>query len=257
MFNEKEAQRKVKRLEKELLTMLLLRVPEFSTDKVSDRIKLNERNMRLTDLNSLFKEFNEDFQAAFLISVLKDIKGFKSDLDAYYKSLGFKKFPEAHKNVDVFNKSVENYVNQFALTEAVKLDLQGFLATGISSNITQAALARGVRNELRNKLQNYYNQFLWEEVVQIERIQNNFYAAELELNWFIYEGGLIETSRQFCIKRNGRLFNRADAKTWRFDPTLPQPETSDTYKPLVELGRWNCRHSLRWITDEQAEKLNK
>jgi len=251
MINEKQARKEVKRLEKELIAMILVMIPEFSTDGM--RLKLDAKNMQLADLNQLFKKFNRDFQASFLVSIFNQIKGFKKILDNYYRSLGFKTFTVSHKKIGIFNKSIFNYMNKFALSEQVRMEIQGYLISGIASNITPQALSKGVKNAV--KLQKYYNQYMWEEIAQMERIQNNFYAEELELNWFIYEGGLIETSRQFCIKRDGKLFNRSDASKWRFDPTLPQPETADTYQPLVELGRWNCRHSLRWITDEQAKEI--
>jgi len=247
----KEDKKGVKDLEKELTALILLLIPEFTTEDGS--LKLNDKNMRLANLTSVFKEFNKEFQGAFLASIFAQIQGLKKDFDTYYKGLGFSKFTQSHKNMDIFNESVLSYFNRFALAESLRLELQGFITSGVSSNITPELLAKGVKKELKGKLEKYYEKMMWEEIIQIERIQNNFYAKELGLNWFIYEGGLIETSRKFCTKRDGKLFHRDDAKKWRFDPTLPDPATADIYKPLIELGRWNCRHTLKWITDEQAD----
>lgn len=257
MINEKEAKRKVKLLEKELTILVLLLVSKFESDKKSRSLLLNSKNVGLSALAPLFKDFNKKFQADFLKSIFIETLGFKADFDKYYKSLGFKKFTKTHKDIVNINKALRPYFTDFAGLEILRLDLQGTIVSGLASNITPNALSKTVKKELSGKLQRYYQEHLWDELAQVERIENNFYAKELKLDWFIYEGGLIETSRDFCIKRNGKLFNRTDAKTWRFDPTLPQPETADVYKPLVELGRFNCRHSLKWITDEMAKEVKR
>lgn len=257
MINEKEAKRKVKLLERELTILVLLLVSKFESNKKTRALLLNDKNIRLSALAPLFKDFNKKFQADFLKSIFIETIGFKTDFDKYYKGLGFKKFTKAHKDIVNINKALRPYFTDFAGLGTVRLDLQGTIVSGLASNITPSALSNAIKKELSGKLQKYYQEHLWNELAQVERIENNFYAKELKLDWFVYEGGLIETSRDFCIKRNGKLFNRKDAKTWRFDPTLPQPETADAYQPLVELGRFNCRHSLRWITDETAKEMKR
>lgn len=253
MLDEKKAQGEVKSLEKELIAMLLILVATMDVE--GRRVVLNTRNLRIANLTQLFGRFNKESQVPFLKKTFTNLTKTKGELDDYYKALGLSGFTQSHRQIDLLNKSMSKYMGEFAVSSAVKLDIQGILTGGIASNITQSALAKSIKKEVRGKLQKYYQQFMWDEIVQMERVENNFYAKELELNWFIYKGGLIETSRPFCIKRDGKLFNRSDAKKWRFDPTLPQPETSDTYQPLVELGRWNCRHWLNWITDEQANNV--
>ena len=48
---------------------------------------------------------------------------------------------------------------------------------------------------------------------------------------------------------------------WKNDPTLPR-KTSERdsgtlvgYDPLVDMGRWNCRHRTRFISRELAQEL--
>jgi hypothetical protein len=71
-------------------------------------------------------------------------------------------------------------------------------------------------------------------------------AEEVGADYFLYIGGLIETSRPFCIERDGKVFTADEIATWDNGQGLP----ADIY-----LGGYNCRHSLRPISKELAEDL--
>ena len=63
--------------------------------------------------------------------------------------------------------------------------------------------------------------------------------------------GLIVTE-----KRAGKVFSTEETKTWKNDPDLVEPKTKDTYSPLIERGRYNCRHWIDYISQETADYLN-
>ena len=96
---------------------------------------------------------------------------------------------------------------------------------------------------------------------QTDRAINKEYADRLVLDTFIYAGGLIETSREFCKKRNNQVFTEEEAAKWKDDPTLPRTKKEKDsgvlagYDPLIDIGRWNCRHRLRYISKELAKEL--
>lgn len=109
-------------------------------------------------------------------------------------------------------------------------------------------------------LTKYYKQYAYDTYQQFDRISNHEFAKELDLQCFIYEGGLIETSRKFCIKHNGKVFTVEEAENWKSDPDLPRTkEERETgvlmYNPTEDLGRFNCRHMTRYISNELAVML--
>ncbi len=73
-------------------------------------------------------------------------------------------------------------------------------------------------------------------------------ASDLNLKYFIYEGGLIQTSRPFCVARAGKIFTVEQLKSWDNGQKLPV---------IPYLGGWNCRHHINWISDELAQELSK
>lgn len=71
-------------------------------------------------------------------------------------------------------------------------------------------------------------------------------AEEVGADYFLYIGGLIETSREFCRERDGKVFTAEEIAGWDNGQGLP----ADIY-----LGGYNCRHSLRPISKELAKDL--
>jgi hypothetical protein len=71
-------------------------------------------------------------------------------------------------------------------------------------------------------------------------------AAEVGAEYFLYIGGIIETSREFCRERDGKVFTAEQIAAWDNGQGLP----ADIY-----LGGYNCRHSLRPISKELAKDL--
>jgi hypothetical protein len=72
------------------------------------------------------------------------------------------------------------------------------------------------------------------------------------MTYFIYNGGLIETSRSFCIKRNAGVYSTEEAEKWADDPELTAIESRENYNWLIDRGGFNCRHSIDFIAKEVA-----
>lgn len=96
-------------------------------------------------------------------------------------------------------------------------------------------------------LQKYYRNLTFDLYSVVDRTTSRTYADKLKLNYAIYEGGLIDTSRAFCKKRNGKVFSREEIAA--FDPKEARPPA---YDPFTDLGGYGCRHHLNFIPDPVA-----
>lgn len=65
----------------------------------------------------------------------------------------------------------------------------------------------------------------------------------------IYQGGLIQDSRQFCKERNNKVFTKAEIESWKELEWEGKPEN---YDPFINVGGTGCRHTLDWISIELA-----
>jgi hypothetical protein len=92
----------------------------------------------------------------------------------------------------------------------------------------------------------------YDSFAQFDRQIANKTAADLGLNYAIYSGGLMETSRDFCIERNGLVYTREEIMKWT---DLTWKGKSSPYNPLLDLGGYNCTHKLDWISNRLGKKL--
>ncbi len=105
-------------------------------------------------------------------------------------------------------------------------------------------------------LHQYYRNYAYDTYQQMDRLNGVEFAKALELRYFIYSGGLIKTSRPFCIARNGKIIDSQEFRNLeRSDlPENQQSGIPDDWNPMIELGGYGCRHSIDWVTDSFAER---
>ena len=87
---------------------------------------------------------------------------------------------------------------------------------------------------------------------QYQMICRNESRKKLGLRFAIYQGGLRDDSRQFCIERNGKCYSESEIQQWE---KLDFQGKSKNYNPLYDSGGINCVHRLDWISDELAKRL--
>ena len=136
----------------------------------------------------------------------------------------------------------------------------GLTVTGLKLVVEDLLLKRdgGVLKQLFEKT-------IPDPYVKIDRFIGKQYATALDLNFAIYQGGTIKTSREFCIHRNNKVFSREEIMKFgtpydKFDGYTDKTAgefqgKTDPYDPLEDLGGYNCRHSWSFISDELAYHL--
>ena len=87
-----------------------------------------------------------------------------------------------------------------------------------------------------------------------DRTVQNTIASDLKLNYALYSGTEIKTTRHFCHQRVGNIFSRAFIDAWNFLVWQGKIEGSNIKETL---GGFNCRHHLSWLSDQMVELLKK
>jgi hypothetical protein len=135
---------------------------------------------------------------------------------------------------------------------------QGMKAEGILDGVDSLMKTDSNKN---GALVQQYAPIIYDAYQQYERQYNVGLANYLGLRCFVYAGGLIETSRDFCINRNNKVFTIWEAEEWvnADDLLLTNEEkrrgTPIDYVPMRDLGRWRCRHMINFITDNEAIRI--
>ena len=118
---------------------------------------------------------------------------------------------------------------------------------GYQSTLKEIQDFIGGNKEKAGLLERYSRNFVYDTYSQVDRITSSTFADRLQLDYAIYEGGLIKTSRKFCREHNGNVYTRDEIMN--FDPKEGIPPN---YNPINDLGGYGCRHYLNWISYEAA-----
>lgn len=115
-------------------------------------------------------------------------------------------------------------------------------------------------------VQNHFKTIVWDVFAEFDRQVGYKSAVCLGYRSAIYEGGLIDHSREFCIERNGKVFTFDEIKKFgtpedEFDGYSDKStgmfdgKPKFDYDPFYDQGGYNCRHAYSFIPDRLAIRL--
>lgn len=168
------------------------------------------------------------------------------------------------------------YLDGLFPTEASRNEVKALVQKSIAGGIPQKQLTKALATMITGTTQSagVLEKNIGGAVMGAYRladsVTNNEFGERLGMKHGIYSGGLIETSRAFCIAKNGKVFTVEEAqRDWPVDPLLPRTTAEreaygpsgapPSYVPLEDLGRWEgkserCRHRFLYISDEEAKR---
>lgn len=233
------------------------------------RIRNTLHNKRmLSAIDTIFAKYGKASGIEIAKTILGGVKAITNFNNGY-----FGLFASAAKLLPIQDQVQENVKAWLGLTDKGTLRENGYLDTiikdttlknqiknvAIKSVIGQGGWMEGkeaIKETLigtdakAGKMKQYYRNFVYDTYSEVDRATSEVYADNLKLEFAIYEGGIIKTSRPFCRKRNGKVFHKSEIIL--FDPpTAKQPD----YNPFLDLGGYGCRHHLNYIPNTVAFML--
>ena len=238
-------------------------------DTKDGKIVMNSKNMRLiTKIDNLFEKFDETIARGINTKYGQDMLNVTSYNADYYRGMGLeastinslsKSLGAVEESIGIVGGKIVkgSYLDDLTTMPEVRETLKNYVRTSVASSKGYQDYLTGFKNlvvgspGVDGSLEKYYSQYAYDTFNQVDASINNHFATNLGLKYFIYAGGLIATSRAFCIKRAGKVFSVAETRTWKNDPTLIGKNKAG-YNPLIERGRYRCCHTIRYITAELA-----
>ena len=86
-------------------------------------------------------------------------------------------------------------------------------------------------------------------MIQSQQAMNSislYIADKRELTHFLYAGGIVPKSRQFCIAHANQIFSREDAK----DSMIWNGGQNTKVLIFDSCGGYNCFHHIQWLPNE-------
>lgn len=225
-----------------------------------------------TNTNTLFaqafKTFAQNEQKALTNRIVKDFSSIIGENENYYrdtaaadksKQESIRKIINKRLGIDEKGNLIKNgYMSGLLDDSQVRSQIQQFIYKEIMKGVGYEDMRESIKffiqgnEEKLGAFNKYYRAFSYDTYAQVNRLIAAQYAEELGLEYFIYNGGIIETSRTFCIEKNGKVFSSKEADKWKEEPTLTAVPSIETYDWRTEAGGYNCRHSIDYISKETA-----
>jgi hypothetical protein len=239
------------------------------------------KNYRLLSvLDKTYKEFTFGSNLIVLDQIVKSTTQIASQSQSYFQVVLANNLPEQFENII---SRADKLINLRLGLDGGKLVRGGFLESFFKSNtigtelkqMTSKAVTSGVMlkdyvkqmkelitgTDIRaGGLERQYQRYAYDLYQQYSRAYDQQLGNEFGLTYFIYQGGLIKDSREFCVEHNGKVYSVEDTKDW-CDWTSPTTGNKPTYMcypgydAMIDFGGYNCRHFPGWIPDELAFKM--
>lgn len=259
----------------------------FETIETKDGMILNtQANLRImAALDRVFNKFDKVYGGSLMNKIIEDFDVI-SKYNYDYFELFSGKGKAAKDRYAGYARQVDSWLRvSIGLDEKGKPTQKGYLDNlvndptlrdeiktmtydAVSGQLPIGEFTKGLQTKIEGSgdaegwLTKYYRAYAYDKYQEYDRANNLVFAKKLKLKYFIYAGGLIDDSREFCQERNNKVFSTEEAETWKDDPTLPRTKaekesgTLEGYVPELNMGRWNCRHVARWVSEAAARELD-
>jgi len=255
---------------------LVLRILENLIDKLDIKdgiVESNSKNIKLTlTIDKIIKDFNKTISFDLIKGYIKDINKGSNSNKSFFGSfkesdgLDFDKITkkvnqETLKRLGIDSKGnviKGGFIDEFSRNNQLNLKLKDLVTQGVTGRMSLVQLKKEIKGLVsgsslrKGALNAEYNTFIYDTYSQIDRLQSNLYAQQLGLKAFRYAGGKIKTTRKFCCQRNNLVFTTDEAKKWS---SISFSGKSSPYNPLIDLGGYNCRHFLQFMSNVRATNI--
>lgn len=272
--------KQLKGIERTLFEELVKKLVESLSDS-RGAIKTDKGSASINRLiDEVFNALDKSGLKSFQLNTIVDLNAILQATDNYYRDQFLKMSAKRYKAIrasvqETLNRSLGigpqgqrlkgGYFDLLFKSEAMRSQIKETVNAGVNSGMPLAKLIEQLNitvkgsKEVNGTLVRYFRGHIFDTYQQFDRSVNVEYGTRLKLDTFMYQGGLIETSRKFCKDRDGKVFTLVESEKWRKSCDLPRkkdepkcPKPVVAYNPITDLGRWNCRHRTRFMSRELA-----
>lgn len=265
---------RVEAVQEQLLKDILKMVGELDTE--GGLIKATEANFaKIQQIsNQLQGVLTQGEYVEATKEIISDMDKTKILTDSYYKKVVTDYVPET-RLTEIYKAnraaSVNTFIGETALENTYLQPVKDALLSGISNEMPFSELVTNLKTltvgnaEVEGKLMKYGKQIASTTFSKAERNYTSMVADEIGVQFVRYVGGTIDTSRCFCIERNGKYFHIEEVRAWGDgDLSAGGLDSScdtggGTWAGMIagtnrgniesNLGGWECDHSLVFVSE--------
>lgn len=259
---------RIKKNQKAVLERILENfVEKLDTDE-NGKVINNDKNRKLLfQIDDAFKEYRKKEAVETIQLLLKSVNKIMTFNQQYFTAMEgkaavlpimpkVKEFMKQWLGIKGDVAEPNGYIERLVQSDAAKIALKNTAMKivigqeGFENALTQVRELVNKNNFMFGEFGNHARSFTYDLYSQIDRATADVVRNDLKLSFAIYEGGIIKTSRLFCEEHEGHVYHVSEIM--QFDPKEAKPPN---YNPLTDLGGYNCRHHLNWISNAMAKSL--
>ena len=128
----------------------------------------------------------------------------------------------------------------------IKRELIDAVTTGASYTDTLRSLRNLIEGtpDRDGLLTRYSRLIVSDTFAMTDRSYTATIGEELGYEWFLYAGGIIDTTRPFCKEHNGRYYHRKEIEGWAKQDWQGKMAGTNEKTIFVTAGGYNCQHSI-------------
>lgn len=251
----------VQKAEKKAFSELLKILGTLKTD--GDGILLPGQLGKIEEIANVLK--NTFFQGEYIEAVQKFAGEFykqKELTQAYYKVFG--SFTDSELYEQTFKASLNNAIDLLngnsvdqQLVNPVKKILTQSLTTKTDYSSMIKTLSETIQGvEGSGTLSQYLGLVARDSFAVTDRTYTQIINEDIGYEWYLYAGGLLKTSRPFCVEKEGGYFHISEIQSWvSEDWEGKNPDTTEG-TIMVLVGGYQCIHSLLPVPTDEVPQVD-
>jgi hypothetical protein len=184
---------------------------------------------------------------------------------AYFETLSSAFTPNRQFIKSLQRQAIEG-LERSLLNEGLESQVKGPLMDILNRNINTGGSYSGFLKEVQDyvkgmpdldgRLLSYSKGIVRDALTVYARSFQQSVVADLGLKWYLYAGGLIDTSRPFCVERKGRYYHESEIKQWaHLDWTGKMRGTTES-SIFTFCGGYNCTDQLIPVHESIVPKID-
>lgn len=152
------------------------------------------------------------------------------------------------------------------LNEGIESQIKGPLVDILNRNINSGGSFSGFLKEVQDyvkgtpdldgRLLSYSKAITRDALTIYARSYQQSVTADLGLKWYLYAGGLMDSSRPFCIERAGKYYHESEVKAWAHLEWAGKMRGTTESSIFQFVAGHNCGHQLIPVHESIVPKID-
>lgn len=170
----------------------------------------------------------------------------------------FTAIDETFKPNRLFLKSLQNetvgIIERYVLKDGLQSQVIGPLSQILNQNINSGGQFSGFLDQIKTYIKgnsdvegralSYTRTYLMDSLFTYSRTFQQAVTSDLGLEYYMYVGGLIDTSRSFCRERAGNFYSHKEVESWASLEWGGKKQGTTESSIFTFAGGWNCSHQI-------------